>query len=191
MLEWNLQSRAHVCQLTGRSFADGETYHTVLLDTKLGFERLDLSAAAWREHQGEIAGRPNFVSHWVGTYAAPPPAPPEAIRKDDADSLLRQLLARKDERHAPAAFILAVMLERKRVVKMKSQVREEGGRWLVYEHARSGDVFTIRDPDLQLAQLETVQHDVARLLEHGLPGEPAPIEEPFNAPSQLTTLAPA
>jgi len=191
MLDWNIQLRAHHCQLTGKAFADGETYHTVLLDAKGGFERMDLSSAAWKEHAPEINQRPGFVSHWVGTYEARPPAPPDAIRKDDAETLLRALLERKDERFRPATFILAVMLERKKVLRVKTQVRENHRRVIVYDHVKSGDVFLIDDPDLQLAQLESVQHDVAHLLEHGLPVENEPTEEPFNPPSEINTLAPA
>ena len=61
------------------------------------------------------------------------------------------------------------MLERKRVIKNKDQVRnEEGGRMLIYEHTKSGDVFTILDPALKLAALGDVQAKVAELLEFGL-----------------------
>lgn len=197
MLEWNIQSRAHACHQTGHTFTDGERYHTVLIEGRHGYERLDFSAAAWKSHSAEIMGKPGFVSHWVGTYHSPAAAPPEAIRKDDAESLLRGLLARGDERHAGAAYILAVMLERKRLLKVKAQTREGGRRTTHYEHPKSGDLFTVRDPELQLSQLEEVQRDVAHLLEHGLPAEPevagvgVPTEEPFNAPSEMTTLAPA
>lgn len=182
MLEWNIQSRAHQCQLTGKSFAEGEAFHTVLLDAKIGFERLDLSTHAWQEHGAEINQRPNFISHWVGTYEPPPAVTPDAILKDDAESLLRRLLAQKDERYAPSIFILAVMLERKKMLRVKSQVREHKRRVIVYEHVKTGDILLINDPDLQLAQLETVQRDVAYLLENGLPATGTPTEEPFNPP---------
>ena len=79
-----------------------------------------------------------------------------------------------DPRYAAASYILAVMLERKRILKVKEQIRTEGRRIFVYEQPRTGDVFTIPDPNLQLNQLEEVQRDVAQLLEHGLPGEAAP-----------------
>ena len=62
------------------------------------------------------------------------------------------------------------MLERKRILKVKDQVHGETGRIFVYEHPKTGDIFTIPDPNLQLNQLEQVQHDVARLLEQGLDG---------------------
>lgn len=196
MLEWNIQSRGHICFVTGRHFVEGEAYYTVLLDQRHGFERLDLSREAWPTHSGEILARPNFISHWQGVYHAPPPVPPEAIRRDDAESLLRKLVERRDESHAAACYILAVMLERKRVLKVKQQLRENGRRVFIYEHAKSGDVFAIADPELHLEQLEAVQRDVGQLLEHGLPGEDGPVagvpvEEPFNPPSEITTLAPA
>jgi hypothetical protein len=65
-------------------------------------------------------------------------------------------------------FILAVMLERKRVFKVKEQIVRDGKRVFIYEQPKTGDVFTIADPDLRLDQLEQVQRDVAALLEHGL-----------------------
>ena len=75
-----------------------------------------------------------------------------------------------------AGYILAVMLERKRLLKVKEQLVRDGKRVFVYEHPKTGDLFTIVDPDLQLNQLEEVQRDVAALLEHGLnpPVIPAP-----------------
>lgn len=203
MIEWNIQSRGHVCAITGRSFADQESYYTVLLEQRHGFERMDLCAEAWKAEGEGVLARPNLVSHWRGTYEAPPAVAPEAIAKDDAESLLRKMLERGDPRFGSACYILAVMLERKRILKVKTQAREGGRRIFVYEHGRSGDLFTIRDPDLQLDQLEDVQRQVADLLEHGLDGAPTdtaagsdaavaePTEEPFNAPSELLSLAPA
>jgi len=198
MIEWHIQSRAHACRLSGRQFHDGETYHTLLLDTKAGFERMDLCVDAFKESAAELLAKVNLVSHWKGVYEAPPPVPPDAIRKDDAESLLRKLLERREERHAAVAYILAVMLERKRILRVKGQSRDNGRRIFVYEHPKSGDLFTIIDPDLQLNQLAAVQCDVANLLEHGLPDDapviallPAePTEEPFNAPSEIPSLAP-
>jgi hypothetical protein len=44
----------------------------------------------------------------------------------------------------------------------------EGQRVFVYEHPKTGDLFTIVDANLQLDQLDQVQRDVASLLEQGL-----------------------
>ena len=83
------------------------------------------------------------------------------------------------------------MLERKRLLKVKEQLVRDGRRVFVYEDPRTGDVFTIIDPDLQLDQLEQVQRDVGTLLEHGLnppaPAAPAPAGDGNIAPTEDAT----
>jgi hypothetical protein len=100
----------------------------------------------------------------------------DAIQKETAETLLRKLIEQNDPQHAAAAYILAVMLERKRLLKVKEQLKRDGQRLFVYEHPKTGDIFTIADPDLHLDQLEQVQQDVANLLEHGL-NPPASVKE--------------
>ena len=169
-MEWNIQSRAHACQSCATGFRDGDAYHTLLrLDERGGFERLDLCEGCWQARGPLPSADSGYLSHWQGTYTAPPAAPPDPIQRETAEQLLRKLLERREDQHRAACFILAVMLERKRVLKVKDQIREGGRRVFVYEHPPTGDLFTIVDPDLQLAQLESVQRDVAALLEHGLP----------------------
>jgi len=110
-----------------------------------------------------------YISHWQGIYEVPPPPPPEAIQKDNAETLLKKLIEQHNPDHTEACFILAVMLERKKVIKNKDQIRQEDGkRMLIYEHTKNGDVFTILDPALKLTELTNVQTKVAELLEHGL-----------------------
>ena len=77
------------------------------------------------------------------------------------------------------------MLERKRILKVKEQIVRDGQRVFIYEQPKTGDIFTIADPNLRLDQLEEVQRDVAMLLEQGVNppasqpvGEtPAPVPE--------------
>jgi hypothetical protein len=178
MTEWHIQSRGHACEACGRAFADKESYHTLLFDEKADFRRSDICGSCWQKQYSDGArDRKGFISYWQGVYESPPP-PTDAIQKENAESLLRKLIERNDPHDIPAGYILAVMLERKRMLKIKEQLVRDGKRVFVYEHPKSGDVFTIVDPNLQLNQLECVQRDVAALLEHGLnpvlEGQPAP-----------------
>jgi hypothetical protein len=189
MIEWNVQSRAHACQACTRPFAPKQSYHTLLFDEKLGYARLDLCESCWTS-QGEplTRGRAGFVSRWQGVFEVPEVAP-EPIQKATAESLLRQLVEVNDPRNGAACFILAVMLERKRLLKVREETHRDGRRVFLYEHAQTGDLFTILDPALRLDQLEEVQRDVARLLEHGLT-PPVPAEAP-TAPPLAETPPPA
>jgi len=169
MNEWNIQARAHSCQACAKHFSDKQGYHTLLSDLKHEIQRLDICEACWSaEHSEGARDRKGFISHWQGVYEVPPPAPPEAIQKENAETLLRKLFELNDPKYAAASYILAVMLERKRILKVKEQIKREGQRIFVYEQPKTGDIFTIPDPNLQLNQLEDVQRAVASLLEHGL-----------------------
>jgi hypothetical protein len=173
MNEWNIQSRARACQACGKPFADKEAYHTMLFEQKAELVRQDVCANCWENQYSQGAqDRKGFISHWQGIYEAPPPAAPEPIQKDTAEGLLRKLVERNDPQYLAVAFILAVMLERKRLLKVKEQIHREGRRIFVYEQTKTGDVFTIPDPNLQFSQLDKVHRDVAWLLEHGLEPQP-------------------
>jgi TPR repeat protein len=179
MNEWNIQSRAHACQACEKHFADKQHYHTLLIDHKHEVQRRDLCEPCWKkEVEGHAAETKGFISQWQGVYEAPPAAPPEAIQKENAESLLRKIMEQNEPKYAAASYILAVMLERKRLLKIKEQFKRDGQRVFVYEQPKTGDIFTIPDPDLQLNQLEEVQRMVADLLEHGLGG---PAETPAAA----------
>lgn len=181
MTDWNIQARAHGCEACGKSFADQEPYHTLLFDEKADFRRSDVCHACWEKQYNEARDRKGFISCWQGVYEAPPP-PSEPIKKETAETLLRKLIELNAPEYIPAGFILAVMLERKRLLKVKEQIVRDGRRTFVYEQPKTGDVFTIIDPDLRLDQLEQVQRDVAALLEHGL-NPPAPAAPEAPAPS--------
>lgn len=174
MNDWNIQSRAHACQACAKPFTDKQPYHTLLFDEKQDFSRLDICEPCWQTQFSQGATeRKGFVSYWQGVYEMPPAAAPEAIQKENAESLLRKIIELQEPKHAAAGFILAVMLERKRLLKIKEQFMRDGQRVFIYEQPKTGDVFTIADPNLQLNQLDEVQRHVAELLEHGLDGVPA------------------
>ena len=178
MNDWNIQSRGHRCHTCDVTFEDGTSYHTVLVYENNEYMRQDICIACWKKEGDGAPSRKGFISTWQGTYEAPAPAPPEAIQKDNAEGLLRKLVETGDTRWREASYILAVMLERKRVLKVREQIKEADGRVFVYEMSQSGDVFTIPDPNLKMEALEKVQIEVATLLEHGLPveGKPWPPE---------------
>ncbi len=188
-MDWNIQSRAHACQACKKPFEDKDAFHTLLFDQKGGYERQDVCQKCWTDQFGQGAtDRKGFVSHWQSIYLPPPAAPADPIQKETAETLLRKLMEKNDPSDGPALYILGAMLERKRVLKVKAQLARDHQRVFVYEHSRTGDLFHIPDPNLQLQQLEQVQHAVLHLLQHGLPGEASAAAAPPAAaePANLT-----
>lgn len=71
----------------------------------------------------------------------------------------------EDNTKINAIYILAVMLERKRIlVERDVQTKDDGGTIRVYEHRQSGETFLIPEPHLHLDELEHVQEEVVILL---------------------------
>ena len=79
---------------------------------------------------------------------------------------MRRLLAENDPANANACYVLAAMLERKRMLKPIKTDQTDERPVLVYEHAKNGDVFIVPDAPLRLDELEHVQHEVSQLLKN-------------------------
>jgi len=156
--EWAIKHRADVCAATQRPFAPGEYFYTLLFRDADGYRREDLSEEAWSNRNQNIQP----FSFWKARYE-PVPETPEPLAKENAEHLFRRLLASENP-PANTCYVLAAMLERKRVLKQIKTEEAGNGRVLVYEHGGTGDVFIVPDPQLRLDELESVQNEVAQLL---------------------------
>jgi hypothetical protein len=175
--DWQIQHRSDCCAQTGRPFAPGEYFYTLLLSGKEGFQRLDLSEEAWKQRAAEEKQAGGKVEaplcFWRAKFQPPASPASEALPKENAETLLRQYLAGGRPEHARTCYILALMLERKRLlrpIETRQMPGAEGARLLVYEHAKTGEIFVVVDPQLKLDQLAEIQAEVFALL------APAPAE---------------
>jgi hypothetical protein len=156
---WQIKKRADICAGTGIAFGDGEEIMTRLLFAEGEYLREDYSLACWEEQSPD-----HGVSAWKSIYHAPPP-PEEVMKKESADRLLRKMIAKEDADDTNAIYILAVMLERKKILVEKDvQFRDDKTKIRVYEDKKSGDTFLVVDPELKLAEIESVQEEVVGLL---------------------------
>ena len=191
--QWNIRSRAHQCAVSGRQFEEGEKHFTAIyhdLETG-GYSRRDVSFDAWAQ---ELAERTPF-SFWKSVYTRNAPEErPEITSKESGMSLLQHLIEEDEPHTENARYILALMLERKRMLAPTAVKETEQGRMLFYENRKTGEAFVIRDPELRLDEIAGLQDEVAALLGFAGPGAPAvksrgrmagpPLEEPAAGPGQ-------
>ncbi len=155
--DWEIRKRSDLCTVTQRPFNEGEFFYTALYREADGFRREDVGEEAW----ATLPEQPRPFSFWRSKFEMPPPPPPEPLAKQDAESILRRLIAENAESSRNARYILALMLERKRILK---PMPSEDDDILVYEHAESGETFLIPNPRLSLDQVPEVQREVSALL---------------------------
>ena len=158
--DWTIQHRAERCAVSGEPFNDGDFIYTLLYDERGQFRREDLSEASFKARNENIQP----YSFWRSKFELPVVVP-ETLGKQTAEDLLRRYMEESSPEHSNARYILAVMLERKKLLKeIEAKRGEDGSLSRIYEHTKTGEVFIVPDPQLRMDQIEDVQMQVAGLL---------------------------
>ncbi|MES2476853.1 MAG: hypothetical protein V4640_13805 [Verrucomicrobiota bacterium] len=163
---WHVRSRGRECAATQRSFTDGETIVTALFPDpeSSGYVRRDYGVDGWASFV-ENGEKP--FSFWRTVYAAPTGTESQKPeQKLSAEEILQRLVEEDEDHTENARFILAVMLERQKLLRETDSQRTPTGILRVYEHRKTGEVFIVRDPDIPLSQIDQVQQEVFELLEN-------------------------
>ena len=183
--DWNIRARGHVCSVCEKPLVDKTLVISALREVAGGYERFDCHPECWKT----MARDWEPFSMWDGVYLAPVrEEKKEPLKKEDAGELLRQLITLDDPAMKNVIYVLAVMLERAKILVERDakEVGEGDVREIrrVYEDRKQGDTFVILDPRLRLENLAEVQQQVVALLsgtktlgevaEANEAGEPAP-----------------
>ncbi len=163
---WHVRSRGRECAATQRHFTDGESIITALFPDpeSSGYVRRDYCEDGWKEHL--VAGEKPF-SFWKTRFTAPTGNEnANPVEKLSAEEILQRLVEEDEDHTENARFILAVMLERQKLLRETDSQLTPTGILRVYEHRKTGEVFIVKDPNIPLSQIEAVQNEVFLLLEN-------------------------
>ncbi len=164
MQDWDIKSRTDLCGVCQKFFEDQEVFFSRLYFGTEGYMRYEYCPRCWDLVEDKDVG-----SFWKSIFIVPPPPEnKEPVQKETAESLLRRLVETDDTTIRNTIYILAVMLERKRILQEQHvETRADGIKIRVYEHKKTNETFLIPDPVLQLRQLEMVQEEVVAMLSGG------------------------
>ena len=158
MVEYQIQPNTRRCAQSGRELQAGERYFAVLVEEGECLVRRDYSAEVW---QGAPA---NAFSFWTGRV---PPAESAARPRFDDDMLLdcfTRLEGQDDPRKVSFRYVVALLLLRRKRLKVERTDREVGQSVLCLRCSRSGATHQVVDPGLSEDALEKVQEDVFQVL---------------------------
>lgn len=193
---WHVRSRSRECAATQRAFTDGETIVTALFPDpeSSGYVRRDYCVEAW-ENLPQDAEKP--FSFWKTTFSGPAASGKEdPVEKLSPEEILVRLVEEDEDHTENTRYILAVMLERQKVLRETDSQRTPNGILRVYEHRKTGEVYLIRDPDIPLDQVESVQKEVIVLLENNgrapepVTGESSMVETADIVSTEESAIAP-
>jgi hypothetical protein len=167
-MKWEIRSRNKTCLVCEKIFIEGDTYHCLLEEVEDEFVRRDYCLECWEKAGAGKPGHAAIISYWRGEIKPEPVnEKQDVIHRNTAEGLLRKYLHTQEENEKNLCYILALMLERKRILVHKDTLHkgDSNKQLLIYEHARTQEAFVIEDPQLSLERIGRVQTQVKELLD--------------------------
>lgn len=186
---WSIRSRAKACAVSGVAFEAGQKIRAAIFPDpdSSGYLRRDFTVESW----AALEEKETPFSTWLTTYHPPLiEEKAEAVVEDDPETLLRRMIDEDEEHTENARYILAVMLERQKLLRETDTQQIPSGILRVYEHRKTGDVFIIKDPQIPLSDVDRVQEEIRELLEPKTVAD-LEVEEPstLKEPTEPGTVA--
>ena len=164
--DWNMARRAEACTACQHAFDVGETFQAFLYETPEGYARRDYCAAcspaaaqeaigAWKTRRPELSAKKAAPFDREAMYTF-------FERLDDSDSPQRRQFR----------FVLALLLWRKKLLRLDQTVTEPAGEVWEFAAARNATTFRVPRPELDEEQLEGLSVQLEQLLA----GSPAELE---------------
>lgn len=160
---YSIKSRSHRCNLTDAPFQEGDAFVAAIFPDPEsdGYLRRDFSLAAWTDAQESETP----FSFWKSHYKPPVREEETRVTSRDPETLFAKLVEDNEEHTENARFILAVMLERKKLLRETDTQQLPNALLRIYEHRKTGDVYIVKDPQIALADIDNIQEEIHRLLD--------------------------
>lgn len=157
---WHIARRSRTCAHVGQEIEPGAAFYSALVEKDDSFERLDYSAEAWPEVDKE-----QFFSYWKNK-----PAANAGDKKPPVD--FERLLVFFDDLEDAAEpgkrllrYVLALVLARRRRLRLDDMSRTDAGDRLVVYDRRSGKTLEITAPEAGREELEKTQEKLNQLFD--------------------------
>jgi hypothetical protein len=158
--DWRIGKKGRSCAGCGAAFPFEAPFHSAIWAEGEAFRRADLCDACYA-----AAPSPPY-SHWIASI----PKPDDRRRVFDlglAAEFLRDLAGAEDPARAPLAHLLALLLVRKRIVRLADLPPGEGGPRARVEFHDGRPPLEIPAPPLTEDDVPALREELGRLLDLG------------------------
>ncbi len=162
--EWNMPRRTDTCQACTRGFEIGETFQAFLHETDEGYERRDYCQKCIPENPAGAIGS------WKARRLAPATKKVLPFDRDAVYAFFELLEDAEASHQVQFRFVLALLLWRKKALKLERTTEQNGRELWDFVTPRTGARHSVERPDLDEAQLEQLSGQLEQLLA-GEPGD--------------------
>lgn len=161
MPEWQVGKSTHQCARSGRLLVVGETYYSALVEEGEGFARLDLSQESWPEEDRAV-----FFSYWKTKVQAPEDVQKKLVIDVEAFyTFFLNLMEVEDGSKALFRYLVALILVRKRILRLDEIAKSPEGDQLIIYDRRTEKVLAIDCPEVTEDRLEEAQEQLNQIFE--------------------------
>jgi len=162
---YSFTRRQNKCAVSEVPFEDKQIIYTAIFFglEDSGYLRKDYSEAGW-EQRSEEDLKP--FSHWKSKWKKVEKAEDDQkLQKDSAETLLTRLNEEDRSETESTRYILALMLERSKIIAEEDSQEIPEGVLRVYRHRKSEEVILVKDPKLSLDEITGLQAEVLQMLD--------------------------
>jgi hypothetical protein len=157
-MDYEVQNFTRHCNATGREFAPGEWYYSVLVAEGADLKRLDYSIDAWQGPPAEAIG--SWKSQVPDKTARRKQWAPNDVMLQFFDEIAQQ----PDK--ADMRYVLTLLLIRRRVFRLEEEERDpEGNEVLTVYCPRRDATYTIPAVVPDQSRIDEIQQRITALLE--------------------------
>ena len=160
MAQYRIGKGQDSCTSCGREFVDGEDVVSCVFSGEDSLERADICMDCW-----ESGKAPDYISSWRRQIVKK--APPKRFDRQAALELFRVLSDSQEPKDADTAFILAVLLMRKKVFELERTGLENGTKVMELRLKGDTEIFKIENRELDEQRLNEVKDNLESIFEGG------------------------
>jgi hypothetical protein len=166
MSEWKFRRRQGWCGGCERRFEEGERHASSLAVRGDELVREDLCEPCWSR-----SGARDELFHWFTRHRAAQ----RGLQLDLAtlEQVFLSLAGRSEPRLAELAYLIALLLLRKRRLRLERVARDERGEAMLVRRPRRTESLRVQVFDFAPERLEALRGELARLFEGGEPALPS------------------
>lgn len=158
---WHIARSTRTCARSGEEIPPEVPYYSALLDNDEGFERRDFSAEAWPE-----VDKTEFFSYWKNKGYAPRGSKRPPVDYDRLLDFFDALEGGDNRDKQLLRYVLALVLARRRRLRLDDMGRtEQGDRLVVFDKRNGGKTLEILSPESTREDLEKAQEKLNQLFE--------------------------
>jgi len=162
MPTWSIRKQAEACAACSEAFPEGQSLYSLLRASEEGLERQDLCGACFGARAEEEAAQDLFF--WR-TRRQPELRRGLAVDFDAVEGLFLALEGRAERKLAELRYLLALLLMRKKRLKLVRILRRADAEGMVMRRPRRDEALEVLVFDLDAERMAELREDLARIFE--------------------------